>query len=253
MNLKESLRSRTLTIGSWVMLGNVSVIEIMKHADFQWLVVDLEHTDIDLKNARILISTIQASGMQALVRVSKNEEVIIKRILDMGADGIIVPNVCSREDAIQAVNYSKYPPQGTRGVGLFRAQEYGLGFNEYLEKTKNQQVIIAQIEHINAVNSIEEILTVKDIDGFIIGPYDMSASMGMPGMYHKQEVKDAVSKVLNACKKAGKSVGFHVVETEPQQVKDKIEEGCNLIAYSIDYIYLRDMAINKMKELKEMI
>ena len=103
MSLKNKLKNNQLTIGSWIMIGNAMNVEVMALAGFEWLVVD-----IDLQTTENLIRTIQSKNIKALVRVSKNEEVVIKKILDMGADGIIVPMVCSKEDAIQAVNYAKY-------------------------------------------------------------------------------------------------------------------------------------------------
>jgi|SRR5690625_1262157 len=251
MSLKNKLKNCEVTIGSWLMLGDVSAVEILSHAGFEWLVVDLEHTDIDYTRAKQLIAAIQGNGMQALVRVSKNEEVVIKRVLDFGADGIIVPMVCSRADAEQAVSLATYPPRGARGVGLFRAQQYGLGFKEYQEWVNNELVIIAQIEHIEAAKNINEIMTVEGIDGAIIGPYDMSASMGIPGEYHRDEVQGAIKSVFSACKSLKKSVGFHVVETDPKLLLARIEQGCNLLAYSIDYFFMRDKAIDCMSQVKQ--
>lgn len=223
----------------------------MASADFEWLVIDLEHTSIDLSQAHILISTIQANGMKALVRVSKNEEVIIKRVLDMGADGIIVPMIKSKADAIEAISYAKYPPAGKRGVGLFRAQKYGLGFNEYKKWVDNELVIIAQIEHIDAVTNIEEIITTDGIDGIIIGPYDLSGSMGYPGEYDREDVKKAIECVLQACKKNNIPSGFHVIESDPSKLQERIEQGCTFLAYSLDFFFLGDRARDGMKKIKE--
>jgi len=244
MTLKSKLRDCRLTIGSWLMMANETAADIMSQVGFEWLVVDLEHTDTDLNTCRQLISTIQGNQCQALVRVSKNEEVIIKRVLDMGADGIIVPAVNSVNDAKCAVNYAKYPPLGTRGVGLFRAQGYGEKFKEYCDWVSNELVVIAQIEHISAVNNIDQIIDVAGIDGMIIGPYDLSASMGVPGMYHNREVKNAIEKVIASCRQRRFSVGFHVIETTPEVIKSRIDQGCNLLAYSMDYLFL----LNKCKE-----
>lgn len=223
----------------------------MASADFEWLVIDLEHTSIDLSQAHILISTIQANGMKALVRVSKNEEVIIKRVLDMGADGIVVPMVKSKADALEAIDYAKYPPVGKRGVGLFRAQKYGLGFDEYKKWVDNELVIIAQIEHIDAVTNIEEIITTDGIDGIIIGPYDLSGSMGYPGEYDREDVKKAIERVLQACKKNNTPSGFHVIESDPSKLQERIEQGCTFLAYSLDFFFLGDRARDGMKKIKE--
>lgn len=251
MTLKEKLKNNELTIGSWIMMNDSVSVEVMALAGFEWLVIDIEHTSIDLETTQILITTIQANGIKALVRVSKNEEVVIKRILDMGADGIIVPMVCSKEDAKQAVEYAKYPPVGKRGVGLFRAQKYGTTFEEYKKWVNEELVIIAQIEHIDAVANIEEILQVDGIDGTIIGPYDLSGSMGYPGEFERTDVKEAVQEVLDKCKVHNMPSGFHVVDTNPDNLKLKINQGCTFLAYGIDYFFMRDAAINGMKKIKE--
>lgn len=251
MSLKQKLKNNELTIGSWIMMGNSISVEVMAIADFEWLVIDIEHTSIDLETVQMLVTAIQAKGIKALVRISKNEEVVIKRVLDIGADGIIVPMVCSKEDAIQAVNYAKYPPFGKRGVGLYRAQKYGTTFEEYKKWVNEELVIIAQIEHIDAVNNIDDILTVEGIDGTIIGPYDLSGSMGYPGEFERDDVKEAVQIVLDKCKKNNIPSGFHVVDTNPKTLKSKIEQGCTFLAYGIDYFFLRDAAISGMKNIKE--
>ncbi|HIP12066.1 MAG TPA: 2,4-dihydroxyhept-2-ene-1,7-dioic acid aldolase [Arcobacter sp.] len=250
MSLKQKLKNNELTIGSWIMMGNPMSVEVMALAGFEWLVIDIEHTSIDMQTTETLITTIQANDMKALVRVSKNEEVVIKKVLDMGADGIIVPMVSSKEDAKMAVDYAKYPPMGKRGVGLYRASKYGTKFEEYKKWVDEELVIIAQIEHIDAVNNIDDIVNVEGIDGTIIGPYDLSGSMGYPGDFERDDVKDAVAKVLDSCKKNNVPAGFHVVDTEPEKLNLKIEQGCTFMAYGIDYFFMRDAAMNGMSKIK---
>lgn len=249
--LKNKLINNKLTIGSWITIGHPSVVDVMATAGFDWLVVDMEHTSIDLTTAHNLIATIQANGMKALVRVSKNEEVIIKRVLDMGADGIVVPMIKSKADALEAIDYAKYPPIGKRGVGLFRAQKYGMAFDEYKKWVNEELVIIAQIEHYEAVDNIEEIITTDGIDGVIIGPYDLSGSMGYPGEYNREDVKKSIAKVLKACKEKNVPSGFHVIESSPEKLQQRIDEGCTFLAYSVDFFFLGDSARNGMKKIKE--
>lgn len=249
--LKNKLINNKLTIGSWITIGHPSVVDVMATAGFDWLVVDMEHTSIDLTTAHNLIATIQANGMKALVRVSKNEEVIIKRVLDMGADGIVVPMIKSKLDALEAINYAKYPPIGKRGVGLFRAQKYGMAFDEYKKWVNEELVIIAQIEHYEAVDNIEEIITTDGIDGVIIGPYDLSGSMGYPGEYNRDDVKKSIEKVLKVCKEKCVPSGFHVIESSPEKLQQRIDEGCTFLAYSVDFFFLGDSARNGMKKIKE--
>ena len=251
MNLKTKLKNNELTIGSWITIGHPNVVEIMASAGFEWLVIDMEHTSIDLTTAQNLITTIQANGIKALVRVSKNEEVIIKKALDLGADGIIVPMIKSKDDALKANDHAKYPPIGKRGVGLYRAQEYGIGFDEYKKWVEEELVIIAQIEHIEAVKNIDEIITTDGIDGVIIGPYDLSGSMGYPGEFYRDDVKSAIDKVLESCKKHNVPSGFHVIESDPEILVERIEQGCSFLAYSLDFFFLGDSAREGMNKIKE--
>jgi 2-dehydro-3-deoxyglucarate aldolase len=238
--MRQKLMNNELTIGSWLTIPHPMVVEIMATGGFEWLVVDLEHTSIDMRDVHMLITTIQANQMKAIVRVSKNEEVVIKRVLDIGADGIIVPMVNSRNDAIKAVEYAKYPPEGKRGVGLFRAQRYGIGFEAYKKWLEEELVIIAQIEHIDAVANINDIIDVKGIDGVIIGPYDLSSSMGYPGDYLRDDVSHAIEEVMRVCSANNFPSGFHVIETDPDIVLKRISQGCSILAYSIDFFFLGD-------------
>lgn len=251
MSLKQKLKNKELTIGSWVTIGHPSVVEVMANAGFEWLVIDIEHTSIDLTMVQILISTIQSKGLKALIRVSKNEEVVIKRVLDMGADGIIVPMITNADDAQKAVDYAKYPPIGKRGVGLFRAQNYGLSFNEYKKWVNDELVIIAQVEHYLAAENIESIITTEGIDGIIIGPYDLSGSLGYPGEYNRSEVKEAINKILLACDKHNIPSGFHVIETDTSKISEKIKQGCTFLAYSLDFLFLLNSSKAGMENIKK--
>lgn len=253
MTVKEKLKNNLPTIGSWVTIGHQSVVEIMASAGFEWLTLDLEHSSMDMSKVMELIALIQANNMAALVRVSKNEEVVIKRVLDAGADGVIVPMVRTAADAQQAVDYVKYPPLGKRGVGLNRAQKYGIGFEEYKEWQKDGTIIIAQIEHIDSVNNIDEIINTPGIDGTIVGPFDLSASMGMPGEYHKQEVIEALHRVEERCKYFNKPLGFHVINSDYKLVEEKLNVGYTFLAFSLDFFFLGDKAREQMSLLKTVL
>ncbi|MDA9339657.1 aldolase/citrate lyase family protein [Polaribacter sp.] len=248
--LKEKLENRELSIGSWLTIPHQAIIEILGTAGFDWLTIDMEHSPISIETIMNLIGHIQGNGMQALVRVSKNEEVAIKRVLDAGADGVIVPMIRNKEEAIQAVNYVKYPPLGKRGVGLNRAQKYGTAFETYQKWVENHAVVIAQIEHIEAVNNLEEIFSVPGIDGIIVGPYDLSASMGYPGEYDRKDVKEALDKIDVITKKLNKPLGFHVVDSDHSKVLEKINKGYSFLAFSLDFFFLGDKVRSEMNLLK---
>lgn len=248
--LKQKLKENKLSIGSWLTIPHQAVIEILGSAGFEWLTIDMEHSPISIETIMNLIGHIQGNGMQALVRVSKNEEVAIKRVLDAGADGVIVPMIKNKEEAIQAVNFVKYPPLGKRGVGLNRAQKYGTAFDTYQKWVKEEAVVIAQIEHIEAVHNLEEIFSVEGIDGIIVGPYDLSASMGYPGEYDRDDVKEALEKVDQITKKLNKPLGFHVIDSNHEKTLEKINKGYSFLAFSLDFFFLGDKARNEMNILK---
>lgn len=248
--LKQKLKNCEVSIGSWITIGHQAVIDILAEAGFDWLSIDLEHTSIDYNELQILIGFIQAHNIAALVRVNKNEEVVIKRALDAGADGIIVPMVSSGEDAKKAVEYCKYPPVGKRGVGLNRAQRYGFGFEEYKNWVTESQVVIAQVEHIDGVNNIDDIIATPGIDGVFIGPYDLSASMGMPGNYNDPAVVAALKKLEKACLDNKMAMGYHVIDPNHSLLKDKIDVGYSFLAFSTDFLFMGRTANAEMKKFK---
>ena len=249
--LKNKLKKNELTIGSWIMIGDSTSVEVMAQVGFDWLAIDIEHTSFNLETVKNLIQIIQSKNIKALVRVSKNEEVIIKKILDMGADGIIVPMVCSKNDAIQAINFSKYPPDGKRGVGLSRASQYGDKFEEYKKWVQDELIVIAQVEHIDAVNNIDQIIKVDGIDGILIGPYDLSASMGNPGKFEEKNVKNAIKKIIDSCKTNNIPYGIHVVDTNPETMRVRIDQGFTFLAYGIDYMFMKNLARKGIENLRK--
>ena len=182
-NLKQKLKNSEATIGSWITLAHPAIAEIMAKAGFDWLVVDLEHSVITIREAEELIRVIDLCNVVPLVRVSSNDPIQIKRVMDAGAHGVVIPMINSPEEAEKAVAAVRYPPRGIRGVGLARAQGYGINFNDYTEWVNKESVVIVQIEHIDAINNLGKILSTDGVDGFIVGPYDLSASLGFPGQF----------------------------------------------------------------------
>lgn len=250
-NLKKKLKENELTVGTWVTINHPAVIEILSTAGFEWITLDIEHSAINIESVQNLLGHVQGNSMEGLVRVSKNEEVVIKRVMDAGADGVIVPMVKNKEEAEKAVSYVKYPPAGKRGVGLSRAQKFGTDFNGYKKWTNSESVVIAQIEHIEAVKNLKDILRTAGIDGIIVGPYDLSASMGYPGEYHREEVKQALNKIVKVTKELGKPLGFHVVESDYIELQKRLEEGYTFLAFSLDFFFLGDKAREEMAKFKK--
>ncbi len=249
-SLKKALREKQLTIGSWITLAHPAIAEIMADAGFDWLTVDMEHSVITIREAEELIRIIALKGKTALVRLTGNDSSQIKRVMDAGAHGVIVPMVNSHEQAEAAVRAVKYPPAGTRGVGLARAQKYGAGFEEYVEWLEDESVVIAQIEHIDAINNIESILSVEGIDGTIIGPYDLSASMGKPGKFEDSDVKAAIAHYEEVSVKLHKPLGYHVVPSDYTQVSARIDKGYSFVAFSTDFLFLGETCNQSLKKIR---
>ena len=250
-NLKRSLANRKLTIGSWITLGHPSIAEIMAKAGFDWLTVDMEHSAITIHQAQQLIQVIELAGCVPLVRVGVNDANLIKRAMDAGAHGVIVPMVNTKADAQRAVSFVKYPPKGIRGVGLARAQSYGADFEGYRKWNETESVVIVQVEHIKAVENLEAILSVEGVDAFIIGPYDLSASLGVPGQFDHPDVVAALDEVQHVTKRLNAVAGFHVIPPEPAQVQQKVEQGYRFVAYSLDTLFLWNSCYNGLEAIRK--
>lgn len=253
INLKEKLHKQEVTIGSWITLGHTSIAEIMAKAGFEWLVVDMEHSVITLEVAQQLIQVIEGCGAVPLVRVGENNPNIIKRVMDAGAYGVIVPMINSQEEAEAAVKAVKYPPLGTRGVGLARAQGYGSRFDEYAARVNQESIVIAQIEHIDAVNNLESIISTGGIDGCIIGPYDLSGSLGVPGKFEHSQVLDALKRVEQTCKKKKVALGIHVIQPDYRLVLEQVAKGYSFIGFSLDILFLGNSCREQVKAVYENI
>jgi len=232
--MKTKVRKKQVVIGSWISLAHPAIAEIMAKAGFDWLAVDMEHSVITIREAEELIRTIDLCGVVPLVRLSANDPVQIKRVMDAGAHGVIVPMVNSVVDAEQAVASVYYPPKGKRSFGLARAQGYGNKFQHYLDRVSKETIIIVQVEHIDAVNNLEAILAVEGVDGFMVGPYDLSGSLGVPGQFDHPLVKEAMGRIGTIGATSGKAPGIHVIEPRPDELKTRIEQGFRFIAYSVD-------------------
>jgi 2-keto-3-deoxy-L-rhamnonate aldolase RhmA len=249
--LYTKIHAGKLTIGSWITLAHPSIAEIMANAGFDWLAIDLEHSVITIREAEELIRVIDLAGVVPLVRLTSNNRDQIKRVMDAGSHGVIVPMVNSAEDAERAVQAVKYPARGKRGFGLARAQGYGTKFNEYLEWQEKYSIVIVQIEHIDAVNNLESILLVDGVDGYIIGPYDLSGSMGIPGQFQHPDLLEAMEKIKNIASEINITGGIHIVEPDSNLLQQKIKEGQKFIAYSVDIRMLDNVCREGLREVKE--
>ena len=239
--IKRKLEKRVLTLGTWVQIPNPASAEILSSSEsFDWVCVDMEHSSISLETCEDLIRAIEVAGSLPIVRISSNNEDNIKRAMDSGAKGIIIPMVNHLDSLKSAHDAVHYPPRGKRGVGLARAQNWGSNFEKYINEIEKNCLVIPQIEHIESVRNIDEIFGSKLADAYIIGPYDLSASLGKPGNFNDEEFKSALHKVKKSADKFGIPHGFHLVDPDQNKLKKLIKDNYSFIAYSTDMILLRE-------------
>lgn len=236
---KARLLAGELLVGTVVSLPAPEVAELLAALGFDWLFIDTEHGPLGIRDAQALL---QAAGPDCpcLVRVPTGEEAWIKKALDIGAAGVIVPQVNSAEQAQRVVSLCKYPPAGVRGVGLARAQGYGTRFQEYVASANEQLVVVIQAETAQAVEKIESIAKVPGIDAVLIGPYDLSSSLGKPGALDDPDVVAAMARVRDACQQAGVRLGAFAADVPAARAF--IDQGFTLIATGADITFLSEAA-----------
>ena len=231
-------------IGSWITIPNEIIVEIFTQFKFDFHVIDLEHSIISSEQAENLIRIIKLSQSKVIVRSTNNDEYQIKRILDSGADGLILPNIKNLNQLNKICNFIFYPPKGDRGVGLSRSSLYGLNFKNYFKKINNEIDLIIIIENKEAVENIDEILSSKFFHSIMIGPYDLSASLGIPGEFNNKLFKNTVDYIIQKAKKYKKQIGFHLVEPDNKEFL-KIKKKFDFCIYSLD----TKLIINSLKTL----
>lgn len=245
-NFRERLWAREPLVGTMVTLPVPAVAEILAELGFDWLFVDGEHGPLE---TREILAILQAVGDRAacLVRVPGAEEAPIKKALDLGAEGVIAPQVNTAEQAAAVVRFARYAPAGARGVGLARAHGYGLRFAEYLAAANGRVAVVVQAEHARAVENIESIVRVEGIDAVLLGPYDLAASLGRMGRIDDPAVTDAIEHVTTTCQAVGVPLGYFGVSAAA--IRTYIERGCTLIAAGVDTMLLAGAARRLLGEL----
>ena len=247
-NVKEILKSKKHSIGSWMQIANTSVAELMGKAGYDWVAIDMEHGSFSCQQLPDLFRALELGGTSPFVRVAYNNLVYIKDALDSGARGIIIPMVENKEQVENAVSACLYPPDGTRGVGYSRANLFGKEFDSYVSYINRAVTIIAQIEHINAVTNIDEILSNKHLDGIMVGPYDLSASMGVTGQFTNPKFLNTLKEIKNAAQKHSVPMGLHIVNPDKKELTDRVAEGYQFIAYGIDSVFLNNSIKQPLKD-----
>jgi 4-hydroxy-2-oxoheptanedioate aldolase len=248
--VKRALQAGQPAVGTWLSLGSITAARFLARAGFAWLTVDIEHSLVDWETATHMFASIADAGCTALARVPSNRHDHIKRVLDNGAHGIVVPMVNSREEALAAVAAAKYPPVGNRSVGgSVHALNFAATANDYYAHADEEILVVLQCEHIQAVEDAEAIFAVPGIDAIFVGPNDLAASMrtqdGKPPS--AEETTRAMKHILETCKKHKVPAGLHCGTAE--EALHRIEEGWQFLAVASELRMMLNAANEVVQKL----
>jgi 2-keto-3-deoxy-L-rhamnonate aldolase RhmA len=250
--VKQSFRKRLEQgdplIGAFLTLPSPEIAEIFAEAGYDWLFVDMEHTTLDVQDVQRILHAV-GEKCACLIRVPSQDEAWLKKVLDAGADGVIFPHVNSADEVRDIVEKCLYPPDGSRSVGLARAQKYGLQFDSYIEQANQTVAIIPQIEHVDGVQNIEEIVKVPGISAVFIGPYDLSGSLEKLGEIKDPLVQENIAKIKDACKEAGLPVGIFSMDADVASAY--IEQGFTLVSVGMDILFIGESAKETLRKLRK--
>ncbi len=233
VHLKERLKSGETVIGTFSGIPSPSLVEAIGYSGLDFIVIDSEHGPVEMQTAENIVRAAEIAGMVPIIRVPGNESHLILRALDIGAHGVQVPHVSIKEEAELAVEYSKYHPQGKRGLSPFtRAGKYGFTAENHASRTNENVIVVVNIEGVEGVKNLNEIASVPEIDVIFIGPYDLSQSLGKPGQVDDPEVVSFIQESVELIKNSGKSCGSFAKDMK--YVEILADCGVQYITYMVD-------------------
>jgi len=236
-DIRKKLNNGGVSVGSWMQIPHSSIAEIMGQSNYDWVAVDMEHGAISVHQLPDLFRALELGNTLPLVRLAHGHSKDCKQALDAGAGGVIVPMIKNADQLRKVRDATRWPPSGNRGVAFSRANLFGKNFNEYIKEAK-QPLLIAMIEHIDAINELDDILKVDGLDAILIGPYDLSASMNLTAQFDHPEFAKAIRDIKSKSESANIPCGIHVVSPSVDDLKEKIDDNYRFIAYSIDSVIL---------------
>jgi len=241
--VKRALKAGQPSVGTWLSLGNIAAARFLARAGFDWLNVDMEHSMANIETAALIFGAVADAKCTPLARVPTNRLEHIKRVLDNGAFGVVVPMVNTRAEAEAAVAACLYPPRGIRSVG---GSQHALNFDctapDYYNHANDELLIVLQCEHIQSVQNADAIFSVPGIDAIFVGPNDLAASMrGVDGKPPTPDAtKEAMKHILATCRKHKVAAGVHT--SSPEEARMRIEEGWQFIAITSELKMMLDGA-----------
>ena len=250
--LKARLRAGETTLGAWLTFSDAAVAEIMADLGYDWLLIDAEHAPFSLDSLAHLLTAFHGRQAVPLIRVRWNDPPLIKQVLDLGAGGILIPYVCTPDEAWRAVAACKYPPEGIRGFGPRRAADYGRQMAAYIQQANDAILVGIQIEHISGVKAIRDILAVPGLDFLMLGPMDLSASLGLLGQLEHPKVVEAMEMVINEANRRRLPVGMPLpADTSLDTVTRWVEKGCRFVLAGLDQSFLTQAAQDNLAQLRQ--
>ena len=235
--IRDKLEQNHVSIGSWMQIPHPCVAEIMGQSGYDWVAVDMEHGSISAHQLPDLFRALELGETLPLARLAQGHPKDCKQALDAGAGGVIAPMVESAEQLAFVRDACCWPPAGTRGVGFSRANLYGKRFDEYAAEAQSP-LLVAMIEHIQAVDNLPDILAVPGLDAILIGPYDLSASLNLTARFDDERFISVMQKIQDLADQASVPCGVHVVQPSPEELNKRIHQGFRFLAYSIDAVFL---------------
>ena len=243
LKIRDILSNGKHTIGSWIQIPNSSIAEIMGQAGYDWVAIDMEHGSISLSQLPDLFRALELGETLPLVRLAQSHPKDCKQALDAGAGGVIIPMVETATQLEEIRDACRWPPKGNRGVGFSRANLFGKNFDSYMVEAQ-QPILIPMIESLKAVKNLNSILEVEGVDAILIGPYDLSASLGLTGEFERKEFLSIIDQIKSSADKASIPCGIHIVEPSIDLLEERLSDGYRFIAYSIDSVLLINSAKN---------
>ncbi|HEY8478064.1 MAG TPA: aldolase/citrate lyase family protein [Chloroflexota bacterium] len=243
--LKAKLREGRVALGTWVTCADVAGADILAHVGFDFVFLDMEHAPLSVDQVQTLCVVFRDTPTVPLARVPWNDMVAVKRALDAGAEGVLVPFVCSAEEARRAVAACRYPPEGVRGVAPRGGGAFFRDRPGYIARANRSVVVIVQIEHVSAVERLDEILAVEGIDALFVGPADLAASMGHLGDTGHPEVRSTMERVFARARAAGVPAG--TIAATADEALAWIRQGARVVTLGSDLRFLQ-MASSAMIE-----
>ena len=243
-SLRLKLSQNDVSVGTWLQLGSSSAAEILSRSGFDWVVIDEEH-GVSLADKESLISSISNSTCLPFVRIAEFSAASAIRYLEAGCAGVIVPNLTSVNQWQEFVQSVSYPPAGSRGVGFCRANSFGAAFEEYFEIASNP-FLVPMIESVEGISALTQLGRDDQLDAILVGPYDLSVSLGCVGEFDNPRFKKAIDHILSVCSESSIPAGIHVVNPYPHELQERIAQGFKFLAYGMDSTMLR-LLVNPLK------